>query len=174
MNKKYSVSIFWSDEDEGFIALSPEFPGLSAFGETYAEAGKEVGDAINAMIASHEKYGDPLPEPKKISEHSGQFRIRIPKSLHTALALEASRQSVSLNSFITGVLAESMGQQTVMSTILREIEDLKKVVNLTCSEVVELRQKPHSEGFFSKQHGIFELQFKHKERSVNFIPQYRQ
>jgi predicted RNase H-like HicB family nuclease len=42
MSLKYAVEIFYSEEDEGYIAIAPELPGCSAFGETEEEALKEI------------------------------------------------------------------------------------------------------------------------------------
>jgi predicted RNase H-like HicB family nuclease len=52
MNTHYAIHIYWSNEDEGFIAVCEEFPGLSAFGETREDALKEAQIALNAMIAT--------------------------------------------------------------------------------------------------------------------------
>ena len=38
MQNKYRFDLNWSDEDDGYIAVCPEFPGLSAFGETAEES----------------------------------------------------------------------------------------------------------------------------------------
>ena len=101
----YSVVIQWSDEDEGYIALIPELPGVSAFGETPEEAAKEVEIAKNAMIEAYEQDGCQLPDPDKLKEFSGQLRIRIPRSLHASLHLEAKKEGISLNSHISNLLA---------------------------------------------------------------------
>ncbi len=57
----YPSEVFWSDEDEGFIALAPDLPGCSAFGETREEAARELQDAILAWIASAQNVGNPIP-----------------------------------------------------------------------------------------------------------------
>ena len=43
---KYGFDIFWSDEDKGYIATCPDFPSLSAFGETEEEALQEAKTAM--------------------------------------------------------------------------------------------------------------------------------
>ncbi len=63
---KYKIEIFYSEEDEGFIAVVPELPGCSAFGETPEEALKEVKTAIELWIEAAKKEGRPIPEPKKV------------------------------------------------------------------------------------------------------------
>jgi len=47
---RYTIEIFYSEEDEGYIAVVPELPGCSAFGETEEEALKEVKNAIELWI----------------------------------------------------------------------------------------------------------------------------
>ena len=62
---QFPVDIFYSDEDEGFIALAADLPGCSSFGETRADAANEIQDAICAWIEAAEKAGNPVPEPSK-------------------------------------------------------------------------------------------------------------
>lgn len=64
MSNRYAIQIFWSEEDEGFIAICQEFPGLSAFGETREEALREVQTALDLMIETYRENSIPLPEPQ--------------------------------------------------------------------------------------------------------------
>ncbi len=64
INNKYTIQIFWSAEDEGFIAVCQEFPGLSAFGETREEALQEAQTALNLMIETCLEKNILLPEPQ--------------------------------------------------------------------------------------------------------------
>lgn len=57
------IEIFYSVEDEGFIAIVPELPGCSAFGETEEEALKEIKVAIELRMETAEKNGLEIPEP---------------------------------------------------------------------------------------------------------------
>lgn len=63
METRYAIHIFWSDEDAGFIAISQEFPGLSAFGETREEALQEAQKVLDEMIEIYHSKGMQLPEP---------------------------------------------------------------------------------------------------------------
>jgi antitoxin HicB len=60
---KYLVEVFWSDDDEGYIAVVPDLPGCSAFDTTPKAAVHKIGDAIEAWIAACRASGDPVPEP---------------------------------------------------------------------------------------------------------------
>ncbi|MGI9054950.1 MAG: type II toxin-antitoxin system HicB family antitoxin [Pyrinomonadaceae bacterium] len=66
MNNKYTIQIFWSDEDEAFVAVCQEFPGLSAVGETREESLKEAQIALDLMIETYKSKNIPRPEPNNI------------------------------------------------------------------------------------------------------------
>jgi len=60
---KYSIEIFYSEEDRGYIALAPELPGCSAFGETEEEALREIKIAIDLWLETAQKEGRGIPLP---------------------------------------------------------------------------------------------------------------
>jgi predicted RNase H-like HicB family nuclease len=55
------LNVAWSEENEAFMATSPEFPGLSAFGGTIDEALAEGKVALELMIDEYTGSGLPLP-----------------------------------------------------------------------------------------------------------------
>jgi antitoxin HicB len=59
---RYLVEVFWSDEDEGYIAVAPDLPGCSAFGDTAVEAMQEMQDAMTSWLQAWRAMGRPLPE----------------------------------------------------------------------------------------------------------------
>lgn len=61
---KYGVIIYWSAEDQAFIAEAPELPGCAADGQTYQEALKNVEVVIQEWIGTAKQLGRPIPEPK--------------------------------------------------------------------------------------------------------------
>lgn len=61
---KYEIIIFWSNEDNAFIAEVPELPGCMAHGETPEKALKNAKDAIQLWLATAKEFGDPIPAPK--------------------------------------------------------------------------------------------------------------
>jgi len=63
MPHNYAIVIFFSDEDEGFIAVAPELAGCSAFGETEEEALGEVKVAIDLWLETAREEGRKIPEP---------------------------------------------------------------------------------------------------------------
>ena len=61
---KYEIIIYWSNEDEAFIAEVPELAGCAAHGSTQEEALRNVNDAIQLWIDTAKEFGDPVPEPR--------------------------------------------------------------------------------------------------------------
>jgi len=62
---KYEIILFWSEEDDAFIAEVPELPGCMADGKTYEEALKNVEIVIQEWIDTAKEMNRPVPEPKK-------------------------------------------------------------------------------------------------------------
>ena len=61
---KYEVLIYWSDEDEAFVADVPELSGCSAHGHTQESALSSAQEAIRLWIDTAKEFGDPIPERK--------------------------------------------------------------------------------------------------------------
>ncbi|HTC42176.1 MAG TPA: type II toxin-antitoxin system HicB family antitoxin [Candidatus Acidoferrales bacterium] len=61
---KYEVIIYWSDEDQAFIAEVPELPGCAADGKTYQAALANVEVVIRQGIDTAKELGRPIPVPK--------------------------------------------------------------------------------------------------------------
>lgn len=61
---KYEIIIYWSNEDNAFIAEVPELPGCIAHGETPEKALKNAKEAMQLWIDTAKEFGDPIPEPK--------------------------------------------------------------------------------------------------------------
>lgn len=62
--KDYHINIFYSEEDEGYIADIPDLKSCSAFGDTPEEALKEVLIAKSAWIESAKNNNIDIPEPE--------------------------------------------------------------------------------------------------------------
>ncbi|MDQ3568648.1 MAG: type II toxin-antitoxin system HicB family antitoxin [Actinomycetota bacterium] len=62
---KYEIDIFWSEEDEGYIADVPDLKYCSAWGETYEEALREVRVAMELHLEVLDQAGRPIPEPRE-------------------------------------------------------------------------------------------------------------
>jgi DNA end-binding protein Ku len=110
VDRTYGFRIMWSDEDNVYLASCPEFPGVIAHGDTPEEAVAEARVALDLAIDLYDAEGRQLPEPRRLVEHSGQFRLRVPKTLHAQVVERAFEEGVSLNSYIATVIALAAGQ----------------------------------------------------------------
>lgn len=61
---KYEVIIYWSDEDNAFVAEVPELPGCAAHGATQKAALSSAQDAIRLWIDTAKEFDDPIPAPR--------------------------------------------------------------------------------------------------------------
>jgi predicted RNase H-like HicB family nuclease len=138
MFSKYGFNLLWSKEDEGFIATCPDFPSLSAFGETPEEALTEAKVALELFIESLQASGDPLPEASEIIEYSGQTRLRMPKSLHLSLAQNAAKEGVSLNTWLVTLLSERNSASSLVDKVCLKIETLNEAIKAHSIETKEL------------------------------------
>lgn len=108
----YKIEVMYSAEDQGFIATAPELPRLSAFGETPEAAVRELHEAIRTWLDVARREGRVIPEPVAEKAYSGKLTLRIPKALHRDLDYEARKQGVSLNQYLTTLLARKPAVST--------------------------------------------------------------
>ncbi len=127
----YSFSVTWSDEDEGYIAICPEFSGLSAFGDTAEEAITELKVAIGLATETYQAEGWDIPQPRQLPEYSGKLLLRMPKSLHGKLAQQAEVEGVSLNTFVVTLLSDAMGAIAGIARVERVVTRTLRQWNAT-------------------------------------------
>jgi len=61
---KYEIIIYWSKDDDAFIAEMPELPGCMAHGNTQESALANVKEAMELWLETARQFNDPIPEPK--------------------------------------------------------------------------------------------------------------
>ena len=105
----YSMRLVWSPEDRVFVASCPELGDLSAHGEDPASAAFELSKALELAVETYLEEGWELPEARTSRKYSGQFRVRLPESLHAWLAERAEEEGVSLNTLVVAKLSEARG-----------------------------------------------------------------
>ena len=135
---KYGLNIIWSEEDQGYIATCPEFPGLSAFGESFEKAVAEAKLAQELFVETYQSEGVPLPIPQSLETYSGQFRLRIPSTLHAQLARMAEAERVSLNQYVLMVLASQVGGEKTAKRFEAWLDKVeKRLVKVTAANNAE-------------------------------------
>ena len=101
MGLPYSITIQETHDESGdyFFARVLELDGCQSHGDTCGEAYENIREAMEGWLEVKLKYGDPIPEPLADNDFSGRFNLRIPKSLHKRLVLEAEKEGISLNQY---------------------------------------------------------------------------
>lgn len=110
----YRFSLTPDSDDEGnagWVAEVDELPGCVSQGSSPDEAVERVRDAMAGWISVALEDGRPIPPPRVTMAYSGRFLVRIPKSLHAALAHHAREEGVSLNLFVSSALAWAIGRR---------------------------------------------------------------
>jgi predicted HicB family RNase H-like nuclease len=101
--ERYSITVRKVDIDGEWTwrATVAELPDVAEFGESSDEAINLAIETIEALKSVAESEGRTFPEPLEVEEEfSGRVTLRLPKSLHRRLALEAMSEGVSLNSWL--------------------------------------------------------------------------
>jgi antitoxin HicB len=106
----YRISLMrdGGDDDRPWRASVDELVGCETRGSTPAEAAARIPAALAEWVASARSEGREVPEPRDPRSYSGKLLLRMPQSLHGDLAQAAERDQVSLNAYITGLLAAAI------------------------------------------------------------------
>ena len=100
------------DLDEGGYAVNwPELPGCVTCGETLEQAVRNAEDAKYTWLETAIEEGTEIPEPMNLDDYSGQFKLRLPKSLHRTLSEQASAEGISMNQYCLYLLAMNSARQ---------------------------------------------------------------
>ena len=101
----YTYRITWSNEDQEFVGLCFEFPGLSWLDKDPGMALDGIRNLVAETITDMESNGEKVPEPISIKKFSGHIPLRVTPGLHRRLTLEAAEAGVSLNRFVSDKLS---------------------------------------------------------------------
>ena len=103
----YRMEIIKDSDEGGFVASYPDLPGCITCGETEEEALKNALDAKKAWLEAALEENIEIPEPDSLEAYSGQFKLRLPRSLHRALAEHSQREGISMNQYCVYLLAKN-------------------------------------------------------------------
>jgi antitoxin HicB len=100
----YPITIH-HDPEGGFVGEIEDLPGCMTQAESLDELYEAMEEARRAWIEAAYENGQDIPVPRELDEHKGKILVRVSRSLHRQLARAAKREGVSLNQYITGILA---------------------------------------------------------------------
>ena len=96
----YRMEIVEDRDEGGFVVSYPDLPGCITCGETVESAVANALDAKRAWLEAALEDGIPIREPDDLESYSGQFKLRIPKSLHKSLTEQAKREGISMSVYL--------------------------------------------------------------------------
>ena len=106
MSLPYKVEIVPDMEEGGYTAYCPDLPGCITCSETMDGIIENIIEAKKCWFEAALKDGFKIPDPSQnLEEYSGQFKLRIPKSLHKTLAENAKKEGVSMNQYCVYLLS---------------------------------------------------------------------
>lgn len=104
-----------ADPAGGWVIEFPDLPGCLTQVDDPADIGPMAEDARRTWIEGNYELGRdiPLPTYPELEDYSGRFVVRMPKALHRALAEQAARNGVSLNTWMIHLLSERAAEVRV-------------------------------------------------------------
>ncbi len=106
--KNYRIEIIRDEGGEGYVAQYPELKGCITCAGSIEKAVANLEDAKREWLAAALEDGYSIPEPDSDERYSGQFKLRIPKALHRALAEESKREGISMNQYCVYLLSRNL------------------------------------------------------------------
>lgn len=104
---RYTYRVTWSEEDQEYVGLCAEFPGLSWLAVTPEDALAGIRQVVAQVVSDLHSNQEPVPEPLAVRSFSGRFIVRIPPELHRQLAIDAAEAGISLNRLASTRLSQA-------------------------------------------------------------------
>ena len=108
MSLPYRVEVVEDKEEGGFALRCPDLNGCVTTAPTIEEGFKQLEDAKREWFSACLEDGIAIPEPTRAEDYSGQFKLRLPKSLHRLLAQRSSEEGVSMNQYCVYLLSKGI------------------------------------------------------------------
>ena len=105
---RFSVLPLSKVESGGYLVEYPDIPGCMSDGETIEEAIANGRQALRDCVAVFQESGRKVPKP---GIEAAQWRQRVPRTLYLKLTVQAEHEGVSINSFVTAIIAEAIGSR---------------------------------------------------------------
>lgn len=107
MKIPYRMEIIEDTDEGGYVASYPDLKGCITCGQTIESAVSALIDAKRAWLEAALEDGYDIPIPETDESYSGQFKFRMPKSLHRRLAEHAKLEGISMNQYCIHLLSSN-------------------------------------------------------------------
>ncbi len=108
MSLPYRVEVVEDKEEGGYALRCPELSGCMTTAEHIEDGLAQLEDAKRAWFTACLEDGIAIAEPVSAVNYSGQFKLRLPKTLHRLLAQRANEEGVSMNQYCVYLLSKGI------------------------------------------------------------------
>lgn len=102
----YKMELVQDTSEGGYVVSFPELTGCITCADTIEQAIANAEDAKKEWIMAAMEENLSIPEPVNLDAYSGQFKLRIPKSLHQQLSEHAKQEGISMNQYCLYLLSK--------------------------------------------------------------------
>lgn len=107
LKMSYRMEIIEDKDEGGYVISYPDLPGCITCGDTIEVAVANAEDAKRSWMETAIKDGIQIREPDSLEDYSGQFKLRIPRSLHRSLAEHSKKEGISMNQYCVYLLSRN-------------------------------------------------------------------
>lgn len=107
MGLPYRLEIVPDPDEGGYVAYYPDLPGCITIGDSVEKVVENAVDAKKEWLEAAIESGTAINEPTNTGTYSGQFKLRMPKSLHWKLAMHSKEEGVSMNQYCVYLLSKN-------------------------------------------------------------------
>ena len=111
MSLNYKIEVLKAEECEGYVLQCPELKGFVTCAISIEEGFEMIEDAKKCWFTACIEDGISIPEPSLSENYSGQFKLRMPKSLHRTLMENAKQEGISMNQYCLYLLSTGVNAQ---------------------------------------------------------------
>jgi len=108
MSLNYKIEIVNDKVEGGYILSIPELKGCVTCSDQLVKGMENLEDAKKQWLIDALESGYEIPEPNTLEDYSGQFKLRIPKSLHKELAEKSKQEGISMNQYCLYLLSRNI------------------------------------------------------------------
>jgi len=124
LNLNYKIEIIKDEAEGGYVLSIPDLKGRLTCAATLDQGIEMLEDAKRQWIIAAMESGYEIPEPNVLEDYSGQFKLRLPKSLHRELVEKSKHEGISMNQYCLYLLSKNSSSVVGRKKITPAINNL--------------------------------------------------
>ncbi|MEN6314945.1 MAG: toxin-antitoxin system HicB family antitoxin [Clostridiaceae bacterium] len=108
MDLNYKIEVVRDETEGGYVLSIPELKGCLTCAEQLDKGMQMLEDAKKQWLLAALESGYEIAEPGVLEDYSGQFKLRLPKSLHKELSEKSKQEGISMNQYCLYLLSKNI------------------------------------------------------------------